>query len=159
MDEDGYIVLREKYLIEGIECEPSTFARECNKANKKFGKNRKKEDVKSHHYIISFDPKDRELGLTMEQAQKMGMEFAKQHFLGHQTIVCTHDEGHNESGNIHVHIVINSLRIRDTEELPYQQRLCDSKAGYKHHCSNSYLNYLQNQVMKSVRAMGLIKLI
>lgn len=37
------------------------------------------EDVKSHHYIISFDPKDRELGLTMEQAQKMGLEFTKQH--------------------------------------------------------------------------------
>lgn len=155
LDEDGYMVLREKYLLDGIECEPSTFARECNKANKKFGKNRKKEDVKSHHYIISFDPKDRELGLTMEQAQKMGMEFAKEHFPGHQTIVCTHDDGHNETGNIHVHIVINSLRTRDTKELPYQQRPCDTKAGYKHHCSNPYLSYLQDEVMKICQSHGL----
>lgn len=155
LDEDGYMIPREKYLIEGIECEPSTFARECNKANKQFGKNRRKEDVKSHHYILSFDPKDRELGLTMEQAQKMGMEFAKEHFPGHQALVCTHDEGHNESGNIHVHIVINSLRIRDTEELHYQQRPCDTKAGYKHHCSNPYLSYLQDEVMKMCQSHGL----
>ncbi len=155
LDEEGYPMLREKYLMEGILCEPATFARECNKANKQYGKNRRKEDVKSHHYIISFDPKDRELGLTMEQAQKMGMEFAKQHFPGHQTIVCTHDDGHSESGNIHIHIVINSLRIRDTEELSYQQRPCDSKAGYKHHCSNSYLNYLQDEVMKMCQSHGL----
>jgi len=149
------MMLREKYLIDGIECDASTFARECNRANKQFGKNRKKEEIKSHHYIISFDPKDRELGLTMEQAQKLGKEFAKQHFPGHQTIVCTHDDGHKESGNIHVHIVINSLRVRDTDELPYQQRPCDSKAGYKHHCSNSYLNYLQDEVMKMCQSHGL----
>ncbi len=155
LDEDGYMILREKYLMEGIECDASTFARECNKANKQFGKNRRKEDVKSHHYILSFDPKDRELGLTMEQAQKMGLEFAKEHFPGHQALVCTHDEGHNESGNIHVHIVINSLRIRDTEELPYQQRPCDTKAGYKHHCSNPYLSYLQDEVMKMCQSHGL----
>ena len=155
LDEDGYMIPREKYLIEGIECEPSTFARECNKANKQFGKNQRKEDVKSHHYILSFDPKDRELGLTMEQAQKMGMEFAKEHFPGHQALVCTHDEGHNESGNIHVHIVINSLRIRDTKELPYQHRQCDTKAGYKHHCSIPYLSYLQDEVMKMCQSHGL----
>ena len=155
LDEDGYMIPREKFLIEGIKCEPSTFARECNKANKQFGKNRRKEDVKSHHYILSFDPKDRELGLTMEQAQKMGMEFAKKHFPGHQALVCTHDEGHNESGNIHVHIVINSLRIHDTEELPYQQRPCDTKAGYKQHCSNPYLSYLQDEVMKMCQSHGL----
>ena len=155
LDEEGYPILREKYLIEGILCEPATFARECNKANKQYGKNRKKTDVKTHHYILSFDPKDRELGLTMEQAQKLGMEFAREHFPGHQTLVCTHDEGHNESGNIHVHIVINSLRVRDTEELPWQMRPCDSKAGYKHHCSNSYLSYLQDEVMQMCQSKGL----
>lgn len=90
----------------------------------------------------------------MEQAQKMGMEFAKEHFPGHQTIVCTHEDGHNGTGNIHVHIVINSLRIRDTKELPYQQRSCDSKAGYKHHCSNPYLNYLQAEVMRMCQSYG-----
>lgn len=155
LDEGGYMIPREKYLMEGVECDAATFARECNSANKRFDKNRKKQDIKSHHYIISFDPKDRELGLTMEQAQKMGLEFAKEHFSGHQALVCTHDDGHNGAGNIHVHIVINSLRIRDTEELPYQQRVCDTKAGYKHHCSNAYLNYLQDEVMKMCQSHGL----
>ena len=56
LDEEGYPMLREKYLMEGILCEAATFARACNKANKQYGKNRRKEDVKSHHYIISFDP-------------------------------------------------------------------------------------------------------
>lgn len=54
-----------------------------------------------------------------------------------------------------MHIVINSLRIRDTAELPYQQRPCDTKAGYKHHCSNSYLSYLQDEVMKLCKIHGL----
>ena len=37
--------------------------------NKKFSKNRKNEDIKSHHYIISFDPKDvTECGLTEKSA-------------------------------------------------------------------------------------------
>lgn len=155
LDEDGYPMLREKFLMEGILCDASTFARECRKANKQFGKNKKKSEIKTHHYILSFDPKDRELGLTMETAQRLGMEFAQKHFPGHQALVCTHDEGHNESGNVHVHIVLNSLRIQNTEELPFQMRPCDTKAGYKHHCSKEYLSYLQNEVMQMCRDHGL----
>lgn len=155
LDEDGYPMLREKFLMEGILCDASTFARECRKANKQFGKNKKKTEIKTHHYILSFDPKDRELGLTMETAQRLGMEFAQKHFPGHQALVCTHDEGHNGSGNIHVHIVLNSLRIQDTEELPFQMRPCDTKAGYKHHCSKEYLSYLQDEVMQMCRSRGL----
>ena len=155
LDEDGYPMLREKFLMEGILCDASTFARECRKANKQFGKNKKKSEIKTHHYILSFDPEDRELGLTMETAQRLGMEFAQKHLPGHQALVCTHDEGHNESGNIHVHIVLNSLRIQDTEELPFQMRPCDTKAGYKHHCSKEYLSYLQDEVMQMCRSRGL----
>lgn len=155
LDAGGYPMLREKFLMEGILCDASTFARECRKANKQFRKNKKKTEIKTHHYILSFDPKDRELGLTMETAQRLGMEFAQKHFPGHQALVCTHDEGHNESGNIHVHIVLNSLRIQDTEELPFQMRPCDTKAGYKHHCSIEYLNYLQDEVMRLCQSRGL----
>ena len=39
----------------------------------------------------------------------------------HQAIVCTHPDGHNHSGNIHVHIVINSLRIYEVPLLPYMR--------------------------------------
>lgn len=91
----------------------------------------------------------------METAQRLGMESAQKHFPGHQALVCTHDEGHSKSGNIHVHIVLNSLRIQETEELPFQMRPCDTKAGYKHHCSKEYLSYLQDEVMQMCRSHGL----
>ena len=59
------------------------------------------EDVKSHHYIISFDPRDGpDNGLTVDRAQALGEQFCKEHFPGHQALVCTHPDGHNHSGNI-----------------------------------------------------------
>ena len=155
LDEDGYPMLRARYILEGINCDPAAFARECNKANKQFKKNKGKNEIKTHHYILSFDPKDRALGLTMEQAQRMGMEFAQKHFPGHQILVCAHEDGHHGSGNIHVHIVLNSLRILDVPELLYEMRSCDTKAGYKHHCSKAYLNFLQDAVMQMCREHGL----
>ena len=87
------------------------------RANLRYGKNQRREDVKSHHYIISFDPRDGpDNGLTVDRAQELGEKFCAEHFPGHQALVCTHPDGHNHSGNIHVHIVINSLRI---EEVPF----------------------------------------
>lgn len=96
-----------------------------------------KEDVKSHHYIISFDSRDAiENGLTMDKAQALGIAFCKEHFPGHQTLVRTHPDGHNHSGNIHVHIVINSLRIEEVPFLPYMDRPCDTHPGMKHRCTS-----------------------
>ncbi len=109
-------------------------------------------EIKSHHYIISFDPKDAaENGLTGEQAQQIGMEYAKKNFPGHQALVCTHMDGHNESGNIHVHIVINSLRKYDVERQDFMERACDSRAGYKHHVSKDYLIHLKQSLMDICR--------
>lgn len=154
-DEDGYPVPRENYLLEGINCDPQTFARECRKVNQQYGKNKRKSEIKTHHYIISFDPKDQELGLTMEQVQQMGMEFARKHFPGHQMVVCTHEDGSNGSGNIHVHIVMNSVRMMDTEPLSYAMRPCDTRAGFKHNCTKPFLKYLQKEVMEMCREQGL----
>ena len=84
--------------------------------------------MKSHHYIISFDPRDGpDNGLTVDRAQALGEQFCKEHFPGHQALVCTHPDGHNHSGNIHVHIVINSLRIEEVPFLPYMDRPADTK--------------------------------
>ena len=92
-------------------------------ANLRYEKNQRREDVKSHHYIISFDPRDGpDNGLTVDRAQALGEQFCKEHFPGHQALVCTHPDGHNHSGNIHVHIVINSLRIEEVPFLPYMDR-------------------------------------
>ena len=154
-DEDGYPKIREKYLLEGINCNPYNFAAECRGVNKKYGKNKDKREIKTHHYIISFEPEDREKGLTMEKAQELCLSFAKEHFPGHQMLVCTHDDGHNQSGNIHVHIVLNSVRMEEIQPLPYEMRLCDTKAGFKHNCSRELMRYLKNDLMKMCRGQGL----
>ena len=117
LDENGRLMLREDYRIATLNCGDEDFAVACMRSNLRYGKNQKREDVKSHHYIISFDPRDAvDNGLTVDRAQALGEEFCRKQFPGHQAIVCTHPDGHNHSGNIHVHIVINSLRI---EEVPF----------------------------------------
>lgn len=156
LDENGHMLIREEYYLDGINCDPFTFAAECQETNAYFYKNQSYNEIKSHHYIISFDPKDRdEHGLTGELAQQLGVEYAKENFPGHQALVCTHTDGHNGSGNIHVHIVINSIRKYDTEPQPYMEFDRDSKAGYKHHLSDRYRIYLKQKVMDMCTANGL----
>ena len=156
LDENGHMLIREEYYLDGINCDPFTFAAECQETNAYFHKNQSYNEIKSHHYIISFDPKDRdEHGLTEELAQQLGVEYAKENFPGHQALVCTHTDGHNGSGNIHVHIVINSIRKYDTKPQPYMEFDRDSKAGYKHHLSDRYRIYLKQKVMDMCTANGL----
>ena len=156
LDDNGNMFLREEYYLDGINCDPFTFDAECRETNAFFHKNQSFNEIKSHHYIISFDPKDQEEhGLTGEQAQKLGVEYARENFPGHQALVCTHTDGHNGSGNIHVHIVINSVRKYDTEPQPYIEFDRDSKAGYKHHLSDRYRIYLKQKVMDMCHSNGL----
>ena len=156
LDDEGHMILRDEYYLDGLNCDPFTFASECQELNSYYHKNKNFNEIKSHHYIISFDPKDREeCGLTGERAQQLGLTFAKKNFPGHQALVCTHTDGHNESGNIHVHIVINSLRKYDVPQEPYMEFDCESKAGYKHHLSTAYLAHLKQDVMDMCQKEGL----
>ena len=149
LDENGRLVPRENFRIATIGCGEEDFAIACMRANLRYGKNQKREDVKSHHYIISFDPRDgTDNGLTVDHAQQLGEEFCKTHFRGHQALVCTHPDGHNHSGNIHVHIVINSLRIEEVPLLPYMDRPADTKAGCKHRCTDAAMEYFKSEVME-----------
>ena len=148
LDENEELIPRKGYIMDGINCDPFTFDMECRELNALYRKNESYDEIKSHHYIISFDPKDTdENGLTGERVQKLGMEYAQKNFPGHQTLVCTHMDGHNKSGNIHVHIVINSLRKYDVERQGFMERACDSRAGYKHHLSKDYLIHLKQSLM------------
>mgnify|MGYP002868616272 CR=1 FL=1 len=153
---EGDMIMRERFLLDGINCNPYSYDKECEMLNAQVHKNQKYSDIKSHHYIISFDPADSFDGkLTPEQAQELGMAFARKHFSGHQILVCTHTDGHNESGNIHVHIIFNSVRKLDVEKEPYMEREIDCRAGYKHHLTKGYLEYLQAEVMKMCEQQGL----
>ena len=149
LDENGRLVPREGYRLATLNCGEEDFAVACLRSNLRYGKNQKREDVKSHHYIISFDPRDgTDNGLTVDKAQSLGEEFCNEHFPGHQAIVCTHPDGHNHSGNIHVHIVINSLRIEAVPLLPYMDRPADTKSGMKHRCTDAAMEYFKSEVME-----------
>ena len=149
LDEQGRLVPREDYRISTLNCGEEDFAVACMRSNLRYGKNQKREDVKSHHYIISFDPRDGpDNGLTVDRAQELGERFCKEQFPGHQALVCTHPDGHNHSGNIHVHIVINSLRMEDVPLLPYMDRPADTKAGCKHRCTDAAMKHFRAEVME-----------
>ena len=155
-DANGNRILRKEYWINGINCDPFLFDAECTKLNNMFHKNQKREEIKSHHYILSFDPQDViDNELTGEKAQALGLAFAKTNFPGHQVLVCTHMDGSNHSGNIHVHMVLNSLRMLDVEEPRFAERTCDTKAGYKHHVSRNFFKNLLQDVMNLCQREGL----
>ena len=159
LDEQGRPMLRESYLLDTLECGDFSFATACLLANRKYGKNTQHGDIKSHQYIISFDPRDAaDNGLTMEKAQALGLQFCKDNFPGHPAIVCTHPDGHNHSGNIHVHIVIGSIRTREVGRKPYMQKPRDWREGMKHSSTAQTMRHLRVEVMELCEGAGLYQI-
>ena len=159
LDEQGRPKLRESYLLDTLECGDFSFATACLLANRKYGKNTQHGDIKSHQYIISFDPRDAaDNGLTMDKAQALGLRFCSENFPGHPAIVCTHPDGHNHSGNIHVHIVIGSIRTREVERKPYMQKPRDWHEGMKHSSTAQTMRHLRVEVMELCEGAGLYQI-
>ena len=159
LDEHGKPKLRDSYLLDTLECGDFSFATACLLANRKYGKNTQHGDIKSHQYIISFDPRDAaDNGLTMEKAQALGLKFCEENFPGHPAIVCTHPDGHNHSGNIHVHIVIGSIRTREVERKPYMQKPRDWLEGMKHSSTAQTMRHLRVEVMELCESAGLYQI-
>ena len=159
LDEHGKPKLRESYILDTLECGDFSFATACLQANRKYGKNTQRDDIKSHQYIISFDPRDAaDNGLTMEKAQALGLKFCSENFPGHPAIVCTHPDGHNHSGNIHVHIVIGSIRTREVERQPYMQKPRDWLEGTKHSSTAQTMRHLRVEVMELCEGAGLYQI-
>ena len=159
LDEQGRPMLRDSYLLDTLECGDFSFATACLLANRKYGKNTQHGDIKSHQYIISFDPRDAaDNGLTMEKAQALGLKFCEENFPGHPAIVCTHPDGHNHSGNIHVHIVIGSIRMREVERKPYMQKPRDWLEGMKHSSTAQTMRHLRVEVMELCEGAGLYQI-
>ena len=150
------MILRDNVLIDAINTDVWSYSVDCQITNRKWHKNQEERDVKSHHIIISFPKEDRdEHGLTPEIAQEIGMEFARKHFGGHQCIVATHDDGNNHSGNIHLHVAFNSLRIKDTDPPEYSDLARDYKAGYKFQASGKCIRYLKADLERMCQERGL----
>ena len=94
----------------------------------------------------------------MERAQALGLQFCKDNFPGHPAIVCTHPDGHNHSGNIHVHIVIGSVRTREVERKPYMQKPRDWLEGMKHSSTAQTMRHLRVEVMELCESAGLYQI-
>ena len=155
-NELGQKILRDEFYLDGLNCNPDTFDIECRMTNEAFKKNRRRNELKSHHYIISFDPADvSECGLTGKRAQELCLEFAKKNFPGYQALVVTHTDGDNHSGNIHTHIVINSVRKYSVEKQPYMDKPHEEMAGYKHRSTKRFLIHLKKEVMEMCQREGL----
>lgn len=155
-DDYGQMLLRTEFYMDGLNCDPNSFDSECRTTNRMFKKNRKREDIKNHHYIISFDPEDvKENNLTGEKAQQLCLEYARKNFPGYQALVVTHTDGDNHSGNIHTHIVINSVRKYSVERQPYMDKPHEEMAGYKHRSTKRFLNHLKKEVMEMCQREGL----
>lgn len=156
LDGRGNPIMRDEYYLDGINCEPYSFDAECKEINDLYGKNQLPGDIKAHHFIISYDPKDGvDCGLTGPKAQQLSMEWAERCLPGFQMIVCTHMDGSNESGNIHTHIMMNSLRKYDTDLTAFGERDIDHKAGYKLHLTEDCLQYMKKELMSMCDREGL----
>ena len=141
LDEARCMVPRDFFIQDGLNCDSFTFDAECAELNKAFRKNQRKGEIMAHHYIVSFDPRDVEdHGLTPQKAHRLVREFAEYFFAGHQALIVTHADGNNHAGNIHTHIVINSLRKENVEWKPFMENRRDCLAGYKHHLTDKLLH-------------------
>ncbi len=152
LDGYGFLVPRQGIRKDSIHCNFDSFAAECMEVNQRYQKNRNRADIKSHSYIISFSPED---NITVDDAMIMAKNFAYEFLEGHQTIIVVHPDGHNGSGNIHAHIVANSVRKVEATKKPWHEKDCEFKQGCKHKCTNAMLRAGKRWLMDRCRAWGL----
>ena len=150
-DAKGRMIMRDNFLIEGINCGVDTFGAECIEVNRYYGKNNATKDVKAHHYIISFAPED---NITMQEAMDFGKQYVENFLLGHQTILAVHPDGHNGTGNVHVHIVINSVRKFEGKKERWQDKPCEYRQGCKHKSTGKFMHAVKRWVMRECMIKG-----
>ena len=151
VDAKGRMIMRDNFLIEGINCEVDTFGAECIEVNRYYGKNNAIEDVKAHHYIISFAPED---NITMQEAMDFGKQYVEKFLPGHQAILAVHPDGHNGTGNVHVHIVINSVRKYEGKKERWQDKPCEYRQGCKHKSTGKFMRAAKRWVMRECMLKG-----
>ena len=151
VDTKGRMIMRDNFLIEGINCEVDTFSAECIEVNRDYGKNNAIKDVKAHHYIISFAPED---NITMQEAMDFGKQYVEKFLPGHQAILAVHPDGHNGTGKVHVHIVINSVRKYEGKKERWQDKPCEYRQGCKHKSTGKFMRAAKRWVMRECMLKG-----
>ena len=151
LDKKGRIQERENYMITGVNCDVDSFGAECIEVNRLYGKNNSVRDVKAHHYIISFEPND---PITMEQALEFGKQWLDIFAPGHQAVVAVHPDGHNGSQNMHIHMVINSVRKYAGKQSRWHDKPCEWKQGCKHKSTGKMMFHAKKWVMEKCIRLG-----
>lgn len=124
-DANGHRLLRPVYLMDGINCTPMAFPWMAEELNREFRKNMDPKDIHMIHYIISFHPDDAEYrGLDLHHAHELSLEWVRRCLPGMLGVVCTHEDGDHHAGNIHTHIILNSLKYTDeiAQSMKYPDR-------------------------------------
>lgn len=152
LDVQGRMIARKGILKDAINCDFNSFAAECMETNNLYHKNKGTADIKSHDYILSFDPND---DITPMEAMELAKKYAEKFLEGHQVIIVVHPDGHNGSGNIHAHIVANSVRKYPTIKQKWHEKACEYEQGCKHKCTNAMLRSGKQWVMDECRKHGL----
>lgn len=151
VDDKGRIMMRDSFLIEGINCMVDTFGAECIETNRHYGKNNAAKDVKAHHYIISFSPDD---NITMQESMDFGKQYVAKFLPGHQAILAVHPDGHNGTGNVHVHVVIISVRKLEGKKERWQDKPCEYRQGCKHKSTGKFMRAAKQWVMQECMVRG-----
>ncbi len=152
LDDQGRMIARKEILKDAINCDFNSFAAECMETNNLYHKNKGTADIKSHDYILSFDPRD---DITPIEAMELAKKYAEKFLEGHQVIIVVHPDGHNGSGNIHAHIVANSVRKYPAIKQKWHEKACEYKQGCKHKCTNAMLRSGKQWVMDECWKRGL----
>lgn len=87
------------------------------------------------------------------------LEFGKQWLdafaPGHQAVVAVHPDGHNGSQNMHVHMVINSVRKYAGKQSRWHDKPCEWKQGCKHKSTGKMMFHAKKWVMEKCIRLGL----
>ncbi len=138
-----------EYFCEGINCYPDTAREQFVRVKKQFNKT---DGIQAYHGYLSFKEQD----ITPEEAQAIGMEFAKEVWGDRYQVVVT---THLNTKHLHCHFVINSVsfvdgkRCRDTSWYKFRKtadRICEEHGLYfnpepERHRESSFLHHEETE--------------
>ena len=90
----------------------------------------------------------------MEQALEFGKQWLDAFAPGHQAVVAVHPDGHNGSQNMHIHMVINSVRKYVGKQSRWHDKPCEWKQGCKHKSTGKMMFHAKKWVMEKCIRLG-----
>lgn len=112
LDENGDMIPREEYYLQGINCTPFSFPIAAKRCTERMGLVGMDSPVTMQHFILVFDRQDlQEYRLDGETAHAVAVEWAERCMPGFLCVVGTHTEGDHRAEHIHSHVIVCSVRL------------------------------------------------